>query len=121
MLKINRLVLTMLTGAVVAGTTVALTTVAATADGPSAPPRPVWVDDMNQVIDSKLPTEMPVLDSSGQVLPGRSHNAREAAGPPQGRPQPPSQAELQAERESGERRYVDVDGAEVVESSDGTD
>ncbi len=86
----------------------------ATADDPT-PPRPAWVNPDGSVDESKLPTNMPVLDSQGRVIPGQTHNAREAVRGPAGGAKPPTAAELKAEKDKGVKRYIDpADGSEVI-------
>ncbi len=87
----------------------------ASANDPT-PPSPAWVNPDGSVDESKLPTDMPVVDSEGRIIPGKTFNAREDARGPAGGAKPPTAAELKAEKEKGIKRYIDPkDGAEVIE------
>jgi len=112
-MKRRKLALASVTAALLAAG--ALSTVAA-ADGATPPTDPAWINPDGSVNVEKMPTDMPIVDSKGRTIPGKTFNMKAdfEASRPKGGPKPPSAAELKAEEDRGVKRIKHADGSEEV-------
>jgi hypothetical protein len=90
------------------------TTVATADGGVTEPMNPDWINEDGSIDLDKMPDEMPMVDSSGRIIPGKTVNMRELMRPPEGPPRPPTAAQLRAERDKGIKRITNADGSEEV-------